>query len=211
MTGDRKIVPLYVVPPGASPEVGDSDLARALIANAAWSHAMAWNRFAPMVYGMLLRQFGSPQDAEDLTQEIFARVFAKVGGLQKAESLRSYIISFVIRTMKWEMRKRRSGRWLSFLASDDLPEIPSPVTDPVARDVLRRFYAMLEKLGPRERMVFSLRHVEAMKLDEIAEVLGISLSTVKRTHERASARISRWIEGDPGLASFFAERPRHDA
>jgi RNA polymerase sigma-70 factor (ECF subfamily) len=211
MKGDRKVIPLYVVPPGASPEVGDSELARALIANVAWSHALAWNRFAPMVYGMLLRQFGSAQDAEDLTQEIFARVFAKVGGLQKAESLRSYITSFVIRTMKWEMRKRRSGRWLTFFASDTLPEVPIPGMDPVARDVLRRFYALLERLAPRERMVFSLRHVEAMKLEEIAEVLDISISTVKRTHERAAARIARWIEGDSGLASFFAERPRHDS
>jgi len=211
MTVDRKIIPLFVVPPEAGPDVGDGDLARALMANARWAPAMAWNRFAPMVYGMFLRQFGNPLDAEDLTQEIFYRIFAKVGGLRKADSLRSYIISFVIRTIKWETRKKRAGRWLTFFASEDLPEISDPGMDPAARDVLRRFYEMLGRLGPRERMVFSLRHVEAMKLEEIAAVLEISLSTVKRTHERAAERISRWIEGDPELASFFAERPRHDA
>jgi RNA polymerase sigma-70 factor (ECF subfamily) len=210
MTFDRKVIPLFVVPSGANPDVEDGDLARALIANAAWAPALAWNRFAPMVYGMLLRQFGNPLDAEDLTQEIFYRIFAKVGGLRKAESLRSYIISFVIRTIKWETRKKRAGRWLAFFAAEDLPEIQDPGMDPAARDILRRFYEMLGRLGPRERMVFSLRHVESMKLDEIAAALEVSLSTVKRTHERASARISRWIEGDPGLATFFAERPRHD-
>ncbi len=75
--------------------------------------------------------------------------------------------------------------------------------DPESRQVLRRFYVILDQLTARERLVFALRHLETMTLEEIAAALEISLSTVKRTLSRASARVSEWIDGDTDLANYF--------
>jgi len=58
--------------------------------------------------------------------------------------------------------------------------------------------------------VFALRYLESMTLEEIAEALDVSLSTVKRNLTHASARVSRWIAADPDLVTFFERRRRED-
>jgi RNA polymerase sigma-70 factor, ECF subfamily len=207
MTVERRPFPLHVVPVVVGPGPSDGDLARALIAGEAWAITTTWNRFAPMVYGMASRALGRDTEAEDVTQEVFYRLFARVGTLKNPDALRSFVVSFAIRIVKWELRKRRARRWIMLSDSDSLPEIQAPAGDAESRQVLRRFYAILDQLTTRERLVFALRHLESMTLEEIAEVLAVSLSTVKRTLGRASARVSAWIAGDDGLVHYF-ERKR---
>jgi RNA polymerase sigma-70 factor (ECF subfamily) len=90
------------------------------------------------------------------------------------------------------------------------PEPPVSGSDPEAREVLRRFYAVLDQLPARDRLVFALRYLESMTLEEIAEALDVSLSTVKRNLTHASGRVSRWIAADPDLVTFFERRRRDD-
>jgi RNA polymerase sigma factor (sigma-70 family) len=68
---------------------------------------------------------------------------------------------------------------------------------------LRRFRDLLDRLAPRDRLVFVLRRMESMTVEEIAVTMKISESTVKRSMARASTRLSRWIDADPGLAGLF--------
>jgi RNA polymerase sigma factor (sigma-70 family) len=72
------------------------------------------------------------------------------------------------------------------------------------RDLLRRFYALLDRLAPRHRLVFALRHLESMTVEEVALHMDLSISTVKRAQERATSKLAVWIEADPGLAGFLA-------
>lgn len=206
MSAGRKRVPLYIVPPAARADMDDADLARALMAGEPWAHAATWNRFAPLVFNMACRALGSDDEAEDVTQEVFYRLFARVKTLCKPESLRSFIVSFAIRILKWDLRRKRAGRWLALFEPRDLPDSPFHGTDPEARDILRRFYKILDQLGTRERLVFALRHLESMTLGEIAAAMEISLSTVKRAHAQAVLDVGRWIADDKDLAGFFEER-----
>jgi len=185
--------------------VDDAALARALIAGEPWSHAATWNRYAPLVFNMAWRALGSEDEAEDITQEVFYRLFARVRTLCKPESLRSFIVSFAIRILKWEFRRRRAGRWLTFFTPNDLPDVPFRGADPEAREILRRFYGILNELGTRERLVFALRHLESMTLGEIAAAMEISLSTVKRAHAQAVVEVGRSIASDKDLAGFLEE------
>jgi len=202
--GHRKM-PLHIVPTAARPEISDADLARALIADEPWAHAAAWSRFAPLVFKMAWRALGSEEEAEDVTQEVFYRLFARIKTLCKPESLRSFVVSFAIRILKWELRRKRAGRWLTFFEPNALPDITFRGADPEARDVLERFYKVLDQLGTRERLVFALRYLESMTLGEIAAAMEISLSTVKRSHAQAVMQVQRWIGSDRDLAGFFKE------
>ena len=156
-----------------------------------------------MVYGIASRALGRDSEAEDVTQEVFYRLFARVGTLRNPQALRSFVVSFAIRIVKWELRRRRARRWIILSESEQLPEVAGIEGDPESREVLRRFYIVLDQLSARERLVFALRHLEAMTLEEIAVAMKISLSTVKRTLARASTHISEWIEGDGDLAHYF--------
>lgn len=192
-----------MVPAGLRADLSDADLARALMAGQAWAPAAAWNRYAPTVYGIANRALGRETDAEDITQEVFFRLFARVNTLKEPAAFRSFVVSFAIRIVKWELRRRRVRRFVHLSDSGDLPEAPVAGADAESRQVLRRFYVLLDQLAPRERLVFSLRHLEAMTLEEVADAMELSLSTVKRSLARAAGRVSGWIAGDPDLLAFF--------
>lgn len=210
MPAERHRIPLHVVPDSAPVEVDDAELARALLADESWAPAAVWNRFAPMVFRMASRALGNDYEAEDLTQEVFFRLFARAKTLQNPDSFRSFVLSFAIRILKWELRRKRARSWLSFREPKDMPETPYVGCDQEARDVLRRFYAMLGRLKPRDRIVYCLRHLDGHSLDEIAAVMEISLSTVRRSHDRVSARVAQWVKSDASLSTFLEQRVSHD-
>lgn len=207
MTSDRHTVPLHVLPSrGGAPAPTDPDLARALMAGEAWAIPATWNRFAPVVYGIASRALGWENDAEDITQEVFFRLFARVHTLKDPNAFRSFVVSFAIRIVKWELRRRRVRRFVHLADSGELPDAPVSAADTESRQVLRRFYDVLDQLSARDRLVFSLRYLEAMTLEEVAIAMDLSLSTIKRTMTHASARISTWIASDPELVTFFQRR-----
>lgn len=187
-------------------DVSDVELAQGLAAGETWAIDLAWHRFAPMVLTMAERSLGSRSDAEDLAQDVFLNVFRRAKTLRDPEKLRSFVYSFAIFGLKSELRRRKLRSWLSFLTPEALLELGSRTVDVESRDLLRRFYALLDRLSGRDRLVFSLRELESMTVEEIAEVMDISVSTVKRSLAHATARLSRWIQADSDLAEVFDTR-----
>src|SRR4029077_13578446 len=96
--------PVHVAPAPPNPLPDDAALARALVAGESWATCVAWNRYAPLVYGIARRALRHDDDAQDATQEILSRFFARVGTLRQPEALRSFISSFAFRIVKWELR-----------------------------------------------------------------------------------------------------------
>ena len=187
-------------------DTSEIDLARALKAGQAWAITETWHRFAPAVIMMARRALGSESEAEDLAQDVFYRVFGKAKTLREPDRLRSFIFSFAIRGLRTELRRKRTKSWLSFHRPETLVDLGSDIADMESRDLLRRFYALLDRLAPRHRLVFALRHLESMTLDEVAVHMELSVSTVKRALERATEKMSLWIEADPALAGFLDEK-----
>lgn len=182
-------------------DVTDIKVAQGLVAGEAWAIAETWQRFAPMVIVMAERCLGSKAEAEDLGQEVFYRVFRKASTLRDARTLRSFIYSFAIRRLKTELRRKKLRSWLLLDQPDAVANMGSAALDVESRDLLRKFHALLDRLTPRDRLVFVLRRMESMTVEEIATHMGLSTSTVKRSLAHASERLSRWIDADPGLAS----------
>jgi RNA polymerase sigma-70 factor (ECF subfamily) len=156
-----------------------------------------------MVLTMAERALGSRSEADDIGQEVFYCVFRKVRTLRDPNSLRSFVYSVAVHSLKSELRRKRLRGWLSFHSPDVLVDLDSRTTDVESRDLLRKCYALLDRLSPRDRLVFILRRMESMTVEEIAATMDISLSTVKRSMAHASNRLLRWIAADPGLAGLL--------
>jgi RNA polymerase sigma-70 factor, ECF subfamily len=197
---------VQLVKPEAVPDVQDAEFVRAFCQGEAWAARAIWTRHAPMVFRVVERTLGPNADAEDLTQDVFVSTFAKLRGLRDTEALRSFIYSIALRTLKWELRRRRVRRILHLSPTGQLPEVPVRASDSESRQLLTRFYALLDQLGANERAAFVLRHMEGFKLEEIAERMGVSLATVKRLVSRASRSVSVLVETDIELSLHFRER-----
>lgn len=185
--------------------LSDGDLARGLMAGHTWAIAETWRRFAPMVLTLSRRTLGSHSEAEDVGQIVFYRVFRKAKSLRDPDSLRAFVYAFTLRALKTELRRRKLRAWLSFERPEAVAALGSRTLDVESQDLLRRFKGLLDRLAPREQLVFTMRRMEAMTVEEIANAMGISESTVKRSMAHAQDRLSRWIKSDPGLAGLCEE------
>lgn len=197
--------PLSLVVGANRRHTSDGDLARGLMTGEMWAVAETWHRFAPLVLMTAERSLGSRSEAEDVAQEVFYRVFRRAKTLRDPDTLRSFVYSFAVRVLRSELRRRRIRGWLPFRQPDRAPDLDDRTVDVESRDLLRRFHVLLDRLKPRDRLVFVLRRMESMTVEEIAAAMQLSVSTVKRSMTHASRRLSCWIAADPGLAGLLKD------
>ena len=189
-------------------DLSDTELTAGLIAGEDWAVTEAWQRFAPMVLTTAERALGSKSDAEDLTQDVFMRALRRVTTLRDPSKLRSFVYSIALRTLQSELRYRRLKSWLLFESPETLLNVRHSPPDFEGRALLRNFDVLLNRLAPRHRLVFQLRHVESMTVEEIAAAMDLSVSTVKRSLAHSSSRLSRWIDADAGMAELLDGRAK---
>jgi len=206
MSTRRTQIPVSLVVARDPRDASDTELAHALAAGSPWAITETWHRFAPAVITLSRRTLGSESEGEDIAQEVFHRVFTKAKTLRAPDRLRSFIFSFALRVLRTELRRRKARAWLSFQRPETLVDLGVELTDIESRDLLRRFYALLDRLAPRHRLVFVLRHLESMTVEEAAARMDLSISTVKRLLARATYKLSQWIEADPDLVGFLDEK-----
>jgi RNA polymerase sigma-70 factor (ECF subfamily) len=191
---------LSVLPGGNGQQWSDRELVTALLARDPRAAAQTWRKYAPRVFGVVERTLGLASDAEDITQDVFLRVFSRVHTLREPDAFGSFVLSVALRVIKWQLRRRRVRKILHLM--EEVPDLPVPSLDIEARGTLRRFYDVLDTLPADERFVFALRHVEGMTLQEIADLSGVSLSTAKRRLRRATLRVSKKTQADPTLSHY---------
>ncbi len=127
------------------------------------------------------RRLGVPVDAvDDVVQEIFVVVNARLGTVERPASLRSWIYGVVRRTVSTYHRGRRvRGASESHDPWEDGASAmqPSPLDLTVLSDEIRLLWRLLGELGPLKREVFVLAELEEMTVPEIAEAIGVPLNT----------------------------------
>jgi RNA polymerase sigma-70 factor, ECF subfamily len=208
----RKVEPIQCASQSASP-ADDAALARALVAGEAPAPRRAWERFAPMVRRIARRTLGPDTDVEDIVQLVFMKLFARVHTLREPQALAAFLISITTFTLRRELRRRKLQSWLGLTSDAAATDLRVVHPDPQAREALRRFYALLDHFGARDRTAFVLRFIEGLELQDVADALGVSLATAKRAVTRTQERITRLVERDPALADYLGagrERREHD-
>ena len=126
------------------------------------------------------RRLGVPPDAvDDVVQEIFVVVHARMETIEQPASLRSWLYGVVRRTVSTYHRGRRVRS--AHEASDSFDEAramqPSPLDLAVLSDELRLLWRLLGEFDGLKREVFVLVELEEMTVPEIAEALGVPLNT----------------------------------
>jgi RNA polymerase sigma-70 factor, ECF subfamily len=186
-------------------EASDVELALQLQARSPEAARAAWERYSPLVRRILSRALGPERDVEDSLQEVFLCLFNKAPELRNPASLRAFIVSIAIRTLRHEIRRRKLRSWLRLdgnAAAEDLRSV-NPDTD--AREALTRFYALLDRINTRDRSVFVLHVIEGMDIEATANALEVSVPTIRRCFTRARERIALLAGRDPMLVDYVSK------
>lgn len=155
----------------------------------------AWRRLVELfhrrVYGMAYRLLGNHDDAMDATQEVFIKVFDGLKRFRKSSTLGTWIYRISVNVCLEHLRKRREAP-MSSLTDEERDEAfavqdPSPSPEEVAeqRNLKELVWAAIHRLPVHMRIVVVLCDLEGLSYEEVANVLGIPIGTVKSRLNRA--------------------------
>jgi RNA polymerase sigma-70 factor (ECF subfamily) len=197
---------------GLSP--GDALLVEGLRAGEEKAYEELIDRFQQPVYSMVCRMMSDPADAGDVVQEVFLKVFRGIGSFRGGSSLKTWVYRIAMNEAhnhrRWFQRRRghevgldedhRDGHTYEQLIADN-GRSPFQITmDHETRELIEQ---ALQKIKPVYRAALVLRDVEGLSYEEVAEVLEISLGTVKsrivRGRELLRQLLSEQAGGDTGL------------
>ncbi len=160
-------------------------------------------RYKRKVYFLAYDMVGDHHEAEDVSQEVFIKVYRAIRGFRRDAKMSSWIYQITVNTAIDLLRKRKAKPSVNLEdfenleLNDNPPGTGTAALDPArqAEAVLlqRHIHQALSHVSPRERAVFVMRHYNDFKIDEIAAVLDISSGTVKSLLFRALQKLRRQL------------------
>jgi RNA polymerase sigma-70 factor (ECF subfamily) len=142
-------------------------------------------RFQPEVYALCARLVSHRHDAEDVTQEVFLRVFRSLGRWDGVRPLRPWVLGIAVnRCRTWLGRRRRIPEPVDYLH-----DVPGRPPETPAGELTTAIHSAVDDLRPEYREVFVLFHEHGRSYDEIAEAVGRPVGTVKTWLHRGRAHV----------------------
>lgn len=152
------------------------------------------------VLRLILKVVQSPDEARDVYQEVFLKVYRSLGRFRFEARFSTWLYRVVMNVCYDHLRRQKVREEVQApAAQEDEPEYfhtvadEKPGGDPEralhAGEIRKRVQKALERLGPRERMVFELRHFQGLKLRAIGEMCGTSEETAKNSLFRATQKL----------------------
>jgi len=151
------------------------------------------------IYSLCQRFLQDREEADSATQDVFLKAYQALSreDAQQLDDPARWVTRIAVNTCLDRLRSRKWQFWRRRPAPEDEQALlaVAPSRSPEAEDcyfagqIGARLRQALEKLSPRQRAVFSLRHFEEMSLEEISQTLGLDVGTVKAHMFRAVARL----------------------
>ncbi|MEO5501241.1 MAG: RNA polymerase sigma factor [Ginsengibacter sp.] len=169
----------------------ESDLIKGCIDGDRQMQQLLYNRFSPKMYGVCLRYAGNVEDANDILQEGFIKVFKNLGKFRSEGSFEGWVRRIFINSAIEQYRKKVKLYNVSEVYENTVEDKSLSALDILAtKDVM----SIVNELSPGYKAVFNLHVVEGYSHNEIAKLLGINEGTSKSQLARAKGVLKKIIE-----------------
>jgi RNA polymerase sigma-70 factor, ECF subfamily len=190
------------IPAESSPVAGadDPELIRRAQGGDRTAFEVLVRRYDREVLRLALKVMGSPEEAADLYQEAFLKVYRSLSRFRFESTFSTWLYRVVMNVCLDHLRRQKArnevqppeteeGQAGFFHTVEDGRPGLNPEQALRAKEINRRIGSALERLSPRERMVFELKHYEGLRLRAIGEVCGTSEETAKNCLFRATQKL----------------------
>jgi RNA polymerase sigma-70 factor, ECF subfamily len=195
----------------------DARIVRGLRSGIETAYEELIERYEQPIYSLVYRLLGNASDASDVVQEVFLKVFRSIHAFREQSSLRTWIYRIAVNEAhnhrRWFVRHCR--REVSI--ESDRPEQTnsieyaadpgrSPFDQALDRETRTLVERALTRINPVFRTAVVLRDIQNLSYEEIAEILQVSLGTVKSRILRGREALRRELtqRHDPGFAEALA-------
>ena len=183
----------------------ETEIIRRCLAGDERAHRELIARYERPVFSLAQRMLRQREDAEDVTQETFVRMFRALDRYDPTRPFSAWLFTIASRLSIDALRRRRL-RPLPLVRREpgsdeeeilDVPDSgPGPDTVVQHGDEARRVQALIDGLPPHYRIVVVMRHLQDLSYEEISDALHLPLGTVKARIHRARALLAQRLGGD---------------
>lgn len=171
--------------------ITESDLINGCIEGNRKMQEELYQRFSPKMYAVCLRYASSTEEAQDILQEAFIKVFRKIGSFRGDGSFEGWIRRIFVNTAIEHFRRRRYLQPVTEREENTIEGKSINALDGLAeKDIL----ALIQELSPGYRTVFNMYVIEGYSHKEIGEMLGISEGTSKSQLSRAKVILQEMVK-----------------
>lgn len=154
-----------------------------------------------MVYNTALGIVQHREDAEDITQEVFVKIYNSVDQFKKESKLTTWVYKITVRTAldveKAKLRQKRGGLWKRIF-NPSVEEEPLSFDHPGVKldnkEDARLLFAAVSKLPEKQKLAFLLHKTEGLDFTEIAQIMDTTKTAVESLQARAKLNLRNWLE-----------------
>lgn len=145
------------------------------------------------VYSVALRTVRSREDAEEVTQDVFLKVFRHLNSFKGKSAFSTWLYRITVNTAMDRLRKygRKDSKHVDLEEAEDtavtLPEAGKNLDQDVHEHTVQN---LLSHLSPDQRVCIILREIEGLQYEEIAKTLRININTVRTRLKRAREKLA---------------------
>lgn len=170
------------------------------------------SRYAQKAFSLASRLTKSPEDAEEVLQDVFVTVFRKIEGFQSKSSFSSWLYRITVNCSFMKLRKKRQNRSVSI---EDLPltlqkSLRSAKHAPHETEIVTLRHELgeaiesaIQRLPEEYRPVFILRDVDGLTSREVGKILSLSIPAVKSRLHRSRLMLRRTLK--PVFRAYLAD------
>jgi RNA polymerase sigma factor (sigma-70 family) len=170
--------------------VSENDLIEGCIGGDRKMHELLYERFSPKMYAVCLRYASSPDDAQDLLQEGFIKIFRNLDKFRKEGSFEGWIRRVFVNTSIEHYRKKVN---LNSIGEKEEKLIEDPSWNILDQMAEKDIIELVQELSPGYRSVFNMYVIEGFSHKEIGDIMGISEGTSKSQLARAKSILQKRV------------------
>lgn len=179
-------------------EPTDGNLITSIASGDTEAFGVFYRRFSPIVYNTALCYLENPTDTEEVTQDIFVKIWRNAAAFSGKSQVRTWVYRITVNTSLTALKKNKRHKVFGlFNLLTDPPDFHHPAAKMEEREENRAIFAAIYRLPDRQKTAFILSHVEGLPQREVAEIMGVSRKAVESLLIRAKTKLKILLANHP--------------
>ena len=155
-------------------------------------------RYREKVYWVARRMMGNHEDADDIVQEVFLRVYESLNKFRAESGFYTWLYRITVNVSLNAIRKKRVKDFIKF---EEIAETLVSEEDRTDSRILRQEYETtlekaIQRLPPKQKLVFIMKYYDEISFDEMAKMLNRSVGGLKANYFHALQKIQKYVRSE---------------
>lgn len=184
-------------------QIPEEELIQRIIAGDKQLFAVLVDRYKNKVFGILRGMGASHQDAQDLAQDTFLRIYRYLPTRREGSSFSSWVYTIVVNRMRDFMRQQKPVMTAVHTGLEQTNG-ETPEKHVLHKEMQREIYRQMEQLPESYRLVLLLKYTNELSYEEIADITDMSSAQVRNALYRGKKTLKKQMERKGGLSTYEA-------